>query len=91
MNDAELLARITKILYDEDPVKISFCCNPDEYDLEASTIIKRLPLAKNGAYVLEIVHDEFSSWFGRDVAGSKRKYRAASALIWATWLQHTHT
>ena len=66
MNDAELLTRIARILYNEDPMKINFGCNPDEYEPEAATIIQRLPLAKNEANALEIVHDEFSRWFGED-------------------------
>lgn len=92
MSNAELLTRIAQILYNEDPMKINLGCNHDEYEPEASTIIQRLPSAQNEADALEIVHDEFSRWFGgEDLAGPKEKYRAASALIWATWLQHTHS
>lgn len=90
MNDTDLLTRIAQILYNEDPMKINFGCNPDEYEPEASAIIQRLPLAKNEADALEIVHDEFSCWFGEEgLVGPKEKYRAASALIWVAWLQHS--
>lgn len=88
MNDAELLTKIARILYNEDPMKIGYDC--DEYDLEASTIVPRLHLAKNEDDVLDIVHEEFSRWFGGEsIAGPKRKYRVASSLIWAAWLQST--
>jgi len=83
----ELYSEVEEILFRNDPVRINFESNTDEYDPEVSTILPRLKDAKSEADVHFIVHDECVKWFGSIVAGDKsqQSYKDAAREIWDAW------
>jgi hypothetical protein len=72
------------VLLRHDPIGINFGDNTDEYDAEAETIALRLS-ADGEADVLQIVHEEFTRWFGADIAGKRSRYADVAAEVWAVW------
>jgi phosphoribosylformimino-5-aminoimidazole carboxamide ribotide isomerase len=76
---------VTEILHRADPVGVGFI--PDEYDIEAATIVPRLKDAHSEADVLAILHSEFCRWFSHQTAGPKERYSDAASEIWAAWVQ----
>ncbi len=82
---SKLYLDLRKCLFRHDPVGINFETNVDEYDPEVGTIIPRLPDCRSQNDVLNVVHEEFSKWFGADVAGPKTNYTAISEDIWKIW------
>jgi hypothetical protein len=77
----DLVASIQRLLFEEDPIGISFV--RDEYRPEAETISLRLPEAADEGHLLRIVHEEFVGWFGDDTAGSIDRYRSIAGQIWS--------
>lgn len=81
----KLFEDLSACFFRHDPIGINFESNTDEYDPEAGTIIPRLSACANEKDVLSVVHEEFVSWFGDDVAGPKSKYVEMSAEVWRIW------
>lgn len=77
-----LVASIEALLFEHDPVGISFETNSDEYRSEAETITLRLHEAASAADVRRIVHEEFVRWFDDDIAGPASRYDSIAARIW---------
>jgi hypothetical protein len=75
-----LVVAIEALLFRHDPIGINFGSNTDEYRAEAQTIVPRLRSASDEDAVLQIVHEEFVTWFG--VAGPMQSYRPIAADIW---------
>lgn len=60
--------QLSKILYEEDPMGLATfngcpAAPPDEYNPEAETILLGLVYCNSKEDVLNLVHEEFSSWF----------------------------
>ena len=85
-NDA-LFASVSALLFEADPVRIACLnkSNPEEYEIEAKTILPRLPDAASPHDVAVIVHEEFCHWFSEGAAGPKERYTAVAEKIWASW------
>lgn len=81
----DLVAEISGILFEADPIGINFESNTDEYDAEAETIVIALPRARGADDVRSLTHEAFVQWFDPETAGSMERYRAASAEIWKAW------
>ena len=81
----ELLERVSKVLFEEDPVGLDFGDNVDEYDTEASTILPRLRGCRSAADTRTVIHEEFCRWFDVPTAGSIERYNRASERIWQIW------
>jgi hypothetical protein len=81
----ELVSRVEALLFDDDPIGISFGKNADEYRPEAQTIVIRLPETVSQNDVQRIVHEEFISWFSRELAGAFERYRSVAEAIWDLW------
>ena len=81
----KLFLELRQCLFQNDPVGINFETNTDEYDPEVGTIIPRLPECTSQNDVLNVVHEEFTKWFGADVAGPKTNYTDVSEDIWKIW------
>ncbi len=79
----KLFASISEILLKADPIGIGYV--PDEYDLEAGTILPRLPSAQSADDVQTILYEEFCDWFGPATAGSREVYAVPAAAIWELW------
>jgi hypothetical protein len=79
-----LFEEVSSLLYEADPIGISFGDNTDEYDPEAGTIIPRLEQCASADDVCSAVHEEFVGWFGED-AGTRERYREVSERIWRAW------
>ena len=54
-----LFDRLSRLLFEADPVGINFEDNTDEYDPEVGTILPRLEGAKSIEDVQTILHQEF--------------------------------
>ncbi len=83
----DLFERVSKILFEEDPVGLNFGDNVDEYDTEASTILPRLRDSRSSADMRIVIHEEFCRWFDAPTVGSIEKYTRASERIWQMWRQ----
>jgi hypothetical protein len=77
-----LVASITDLLFDCDPVGLNFVSNRDEYQAEAECIVIRLSEAREQADVTRIVHAEFVAWFDSDLAGPSSRYEEIARQIW---------
>ena len=81
----DLFEGLRRALFRHDPVGINFGTNADEYDPEVGTILPRLAACAGPEDVLDVVHEEFVTWFGADVAGPKARFASVSAEIWEMW------
>lgn len=82
----EVIERISRILFEEDPIGINFEENTDEYDPEARTIAPRLKNCETIEEIQIVVHEEFCKWFDQKIAGDLGNYRKIAERIWA--MQH---
>lgn len=76
------VARIERLIFDQDPIGINFGDNDDEYRPEAETITLRSPEASTETELLRIIHEEFVTWFGESVAGPITRYERIASEIW---------
>jgi hypothetical protein len=83
-----LFDSISALLYRHDPIGINFEENPDEYDLEAETILPRLRRCHTLEDVHNAVHSEFGRWFGAGTAGPPERYRKIATEIWQLWQEY---
>jgi len=74
--------RLSKILFAEDPIGISFEENTDEYEPEVGTILPRLRTCRSVDDVRRVVHEEFVTWFDADIAGPQERYETIAKRIW---------
>ncbi len=85
----ELFDAIAALLFREDPARINFEVNLDEYEPEAGTILPRLKNCASAEDVQRVVHEEFVRWFGADNAGPREHYQTIATEIWQLWQQRT--
>ena len=83
----ELFAEVASILYELDPLHITFdgIAPTDEYEPEARTILPRLRSCSSVGDARRAIHEEFVQWFGPDNAGSESDYQEAAERLWAAW------
>ncbi|MFH7041752.1 hypothetical protein ABT392_05470 [Paucibacter sp. JuS9] len=81
----DLLERVSRILFEADPIDLNYKTNTDEYDSEAETILPRLDGAGSAQDVQQIVHEEFCRWFDADEVGPSSNYQAIAESIWELW------
>jgi hypothetical protein len=79
----DAFARLAQILFEEDPIGISFEDNTDEYEAEAGTILPKLRSCATVDDITAAVHLEFVRWFDSDIAGPRENYRRTAERIWA--------
>lgn len=84
----DLVVEVSRILFEADPIGISFESNTDEYDSEAETIVIALPRARSADDVRSLAHETFVQWFDPRTAGPIERYAASSAEIWKAWQRH---
>lgn len=78
----DLRIQVANLLFRFDPVGLAACgVSPDEYELEAGTIVPRLASASSVEDVHAIVFAEFLFWFGSD-ARDFEQYQAVAKEIW---------
>ena len=66
-----------------DPIKLLELGAPgDEYQQEVDGILRRLPQAASQDDVRAVIHAEFESRFGADLAGMPESYDEPAAAIW---------
>ena len=85
-------AEVQAIITRHDPMGIIFEDLPQaaetEYEMEAGTIIPRLPGAHSLNDVQQIVDEEFNRWFGADTSSDPRRrprIRGITGEIWDAW------
>jgi hypothetical protein len=81
----ELYSAIEALFFRHDPISINFETNTDEYEAEVSTVLPRLRGCSSVADVQRVLHEEFSRWFGADIAGSFEHYEPIAADLWQLW------
>lgn len=81
----DLVAEISRMLFEADPIGINFKTSTDEYEAEAETIVIALPRARNADDVQALTYEAFVQWFDPQTAGPIERYRAVSAEIWHAW------
>lgn len=84
----DLVAEISRILFEADPIGINFESNTDECDAEAETIVIALPRARDADDVRALTYEAFVQWFDPETAGPIERYRTTSAEIWRAWQRH---
>jgi len=84
-NSQELVAEVTRVHFDADPIGINFETNIDEYAAEAETIVINLPRVAGVADTQALVHETFRAWFGPSSAGSSDRYAGVAVEIWIAW------
>jgi len=83
-----LFDSMAALLYRHDPIGINFDDNKDEYEPEAGAILPRLSSCRSVEDVLQVVHEEFVRWFGRDSAGPQEHYERIATEVWQLWQGH---
>lgn len=81
----ELVTEVSRILFEADPIGISFGSNTDEYDAEAETIVIGLGGARSADDVRSLTHEAFVQWFDAQTAGPAERYTSVAAGIWDAW------
>ena len=77
------LEAVSRLLYRFDPIGlVRYGAPVDEYDPEAETILARLPSCGSAHAAHTVVHEEFTRWFGAEVAGERARYQGVSAALW---------
>jgi hypothetical protein len=82
-----LFERVSRLLFEIDPIGINFGSNKDEYDPEVGTILPRLESARSQDDVKTIVQEEFHRWFELDTSATPEHFDAMSKGIWEEWLR----
>lgn len=80
-----LFDQVTGLLFRHDPVGINYDFNVDEYDVEAASILDRLPSCGSAGAAQLVVHEEFVRWFGPQIAGPSENYATVSHVLWNLW------
>jgi hypothetical protein len=83
----ELYLKVEAILFRADPIYINYRHNSDEYSPEVGTILPRLKTASSADEVLNIVHEEFSRWFGAEEIGPKSRFEKIANEVWRVWTE----
>ncbi len=81
----DLVEKVEKILFEEDPYGLNFGDNVDEYEPEASTILPRLRNCRSASDTRIVIHKAFCYWGNVSYAGPIEKYTHASERIWQIW------
>ena len=81
-----LFAAVSKAMFRHDPIGINFGSNTDEYDAEAGTVLARLSGCASVDDVEKVLKEEFSNWFGGDIAG-RAGYAALAQEVWKLWIE----
>jgi hypothetical protein len=71
-------------MFRHDPIGLNFGTNTDEYDAEAGTVIPRLATCASAEDVEKVLKEEFSRWFGADIAG-RAPYTPLAKEVWRLW------
>jgi hypothetical protein len=81
-----VLSGVSEILFKHDPAGAAVGGGPpDEYDLEAATLLPVLKTCSNAADVQAALYREFVRWFGTEQAGEPNHYQAVAEEIWNLW------
>jgi hypothetical protein len=75
-------ARLSEILFCEDPIGINFEENTDEYEPEVGTILPRLRDTRSVDDVRQIVHEEFVKGFDASTSGQPERYQVVAERAW---------
>ena len=81
-----LFAAVSEAMFRHDPIGINFGNNTDEYDAEAGTVIPRLSACASAEDVEKVLKEEFSRWFGADIAG-RAQYTTLAKEVWRLWTE----
>jgi hypothetical protein len=79
--------KLSALLFTEDPGRVNFEVNTDEYEGEVLTILPRLPGCRSVSDVRLVVHEELVNWFGNAI-GPPERYQALAERIWQEIIPH---
>ncbi|MFZ1598895.1 MAG: hypothetical protein WAW26_23860 [Anaerolineae bacterium] len=80
--DPQFFAAISTMIFEADPIGINFTINTDEYDPEAGTVIPRLSACQTADDVTAVLYEEFTKWFGTEIAGNRADYVELARNLW---------
>lgn len=87
-----LVAAVERAINEADPIGLLENDAPkDEYSPEVGTIVPRISTAQTPDEVTDVLHEEFSRWFGEGTAGPRDGYEAAARRIWDALLEYRTT
>lgn len=75
----DLLAKF----FADDPMRINFEVNRDEYSPEIRTILPRLHECQSEYDAQRVIHEEFTRWFGDP--GPEAHYANVASQVWKRW------
>ena len=87
-----LVAAVERAVNEADPIGLLEIGAPtDEYSPEIGTIVPRIANAQRLDDVTDVLHEEFSRWFGAGAAGPRDAYEAPARRIWDALLEYRKT
>lgn len=90
LEEQGIVAQISAILFEADPLEVNHEINTDEYDGEAEDIAAGLPQVTEVGSVRELVHACFVRWSSPESAGPASRYDEMAEQIWSVWQRHTN-
>lgn len=91
LEEQGLVAQISAILFEADPLEVNYEINTDEYDGEAEDIAQGLTQVTDVGSVRELVHACFVRWSSPESAGPASRFDEMAEQIWAVWQRQRHT
>ncbi|HEU5219828.1 MAG TPA: hypothetical protein VFU23_14305 [Gemmatimonadales bacterium] len=81
----QLFDACVREFYRSDPIRLAPHAPLDEYEPQVITVLPRLPECTGQPDVQRVLHEEFVTWFGADVAGPISRYSTLSYTVWALY------
>jgi hypothetical protein len=87
-----LVEAVERAINEADPIGLLHGGAPAaEYGPEISRIVPRIVRAQRPDEVIDVLHEEFLRWFGKDNAGPRQSYEAPGRWIWDAVLDYRKT
>ncbi|MEL4358360.1 MULTISPECIES: hypothetical protein [unclassified Luteococcus] len=83
MSVDEVRALLTAGLRELDPAGVGPGAPPDEYQIEATEIARRLPAATSVRAVQDLMHQVMVQFFGPADVGQPGQYRELAQRVWS--------
>lgn len=87
---APVIQKVSTILYEHDPVCLNFGNNPDEYYIEACSLLAILKCGLTEERVADFIAEVFEYYFCLEFSRytRDRKWSIMAQRIWAAWRAH---
>jgi hypothetical protein len=87
---APVIQKVSAILYEHDPVCLNFGNNPDEYGIEACSLLAMLKFGLTEERVADAIAEVFEYYFCLEFSRYTRdiKWITMARCIWVAWTAH---